>query len=87
MADIETAADRGRGRSTCRSNAFARCIPLTDCVNPRCPPWRRSEIRAALEACRAPGESCRVTRIHPALAELLLLLALTAWLRLASGLG
>ena len=34
-----------------------------------------------------PGESCRVTRIHPALAELLLLLALTAWLRLASGLG
>jgi hypothetical protein len=33
------------------------------------------------------GESSRVTRIHPALAELLLLLALTAWLRLASGLG
>jgi len=26
-------------------------------------------------------------RVHPALAELLLLLALTAWLRLASGVG
>jgi hypothetical protein len=34
-----------------------------------------------------PGEGRGMTRVHPALAELLLLLAFTAWLRLASGLG
>jgi len=34
-----------------------------------------------------PGEGRGMIRVHPALAELLLLLALTAWLRLASGVG
>ena len=34
------------------------------------------------------AEECgTMTRIHPALAEVLLLLALAGWLRLASGLG
>jgi len=33
------------------------------------------------------SEGGGVRRIHPALAELLLLLAFAAWLRLASGLG
>jgi len=48
----EAAAERGQGLSTFWRDVRARRVPPAYYVSPRCPRWRRSEIRAALEACR-----------------------------------
>jgi hypothetical protein len=87
MADTATAAGNGRERSTIRPHACACRIPSTCRINPHWPPWRLSELRVALKARRAPNKLGAVRRIDTALAELLLLLPLADWLRLASGLG
>ncbi len=54
LAPAEAAAERGQAISTFWRDVKAGRIPPAYYVTPRCPRWRRSEIRAALEACRAP---------------------------------
>src|SRR4051794_581248 len=50
----EAAADRRQALSTFWRDVRRGLVPPAIYVSPRCPRWRRSEIRAALEACRAP---------------------------------
>ena len=49
----EAAAERGQAVSTFWRDVKLGRVPLAIYVSPRCPRWRRSELRAALEACRA----------------------------------
>ena len=49
------AAERGQALSTFWRDVRAGRVPPAYYVSPRCPRWRRSELRAALEACRAPA--------------------------------
>jgi len=49
----ESAAERGQALSTFWRDVAAGRVPPAYYVSPRCPRWRRSELRAALEACRA----------------------------------
>jgi predicted DNA-binding transcriptional regulator AlpA len=49
----ESAAETGRGLSTFWRDVRARRLPPPYRVTPKCPRWRRSELRAAVEACRA----------------------------------
>ena len=87
MTDIATAADRARGRTTFRPKACACRMPSAYSVSPRCPPRRRSGTPTRTESALRAEEGAAVRRIDPTLAELLLLLALAGWLRLASGFG
>jgi predicted DNA-binding transcriptional regulator AlpA len=48
----EAAAESGRAASTFRRDVRQGTMPPAIYVLPRCPRWRRSEIRAAVEACR-----------------------------------
>lgn len=50
----EAAAERRQALSTFWRDVKRGLVPPAIYVSPRCPRWRRSEIRAALEACRAP---------------------------------
>jgi len=50
----EAAAERSQGLSTFWRDVRRGLVPPAIYVSPRCPRWRRSEIRAALEGCRAP---------------------------------
>ena len=50
----EAAAERGQALSTFWRDVRAGRVPPAYRVSPRCPRWRRSELRAALEVCRAP---------------------------------
>lgn len=52
----ESAAERGQALSTFWRDVRAGRVPAAYYVSPRCPRWRRSELRAALEACRAPAQ-------------------------------
>lgn len=52
----EAAAERGQALSTFWRDVRAGRVPAAYYVSPRCPRWRRSELRAALEACRAPAK-------------------------------
>lgn len=56
LTAAEAAAERGQGLSTFWRDVAAGRVPSAYYVSPRCPRWRRSEIRAALEACRAPAK-------------------------------
>ncbi|MGE0419131.1 MAG: helix-turn-helix transcriptional regulator [Acetobacteraceae bacterium] len=49
----EAAAERGQALSTFWRDVAAGRVPPAYYVSPRCPRWRRSELRAALEASRA----------------------------------
>jgi predicted DNA-binding transcriptional regulator AlpA len=49
----EAAAERGQALSTFWRDVAAGRVPPAYYVSPRCPRWRRSELRAALGACRA----------------------------------
>jgi predicted DNA-binding transcriptional regulator AlpA len=53
LTAAESAAERHQGISTFWRDVRAGRVPPAYYVSPRCPRWRRSEIRAALEACRA----------------------------------
>ena len=55
LTAAEAAAERGQALSTFWRDVRAGRVPSAYCVSPRCPRWRRSELRAALEACRAPA--------------------------------
>lgn len=50
----EAASERRQGLSTFWRDVRAGNVPPAYYVTPRCPRWRRSELRAAVEACRAP---------------------------------
>ena len=54
LTAAEAAAERGQAISTFWRDVRAGRVPLAYRVSPRCPRWRRSELRAALEAFRAP---------------------------------
>lgn len=53
----EAAAERRQGLSTFWRDVRAGNVPLAYYVTPRCPRWRRSELRAAVDACRAPPKA------------------------------
>ena len=50
----EGARERAQGLSTFWRDVAAGKLPPPYYVSPRCPRWRRSELRAAVDACRAP---------------------------------
>jgi predicted DNA-binding transcriptional regulator AlpA len=55
LTAAESAVERGQALSTFWRDVRAGRVPPAYYVSPRCPRWRRSELRAALEACRAPA--------------------------------
>lgn len=52
LTAAESAAETGRGLSTFWRDVRAGRLPPAYYVTPRCPRWRRSELRAAVDACR-----------------------------------
>lgn len=53
----QAAAERGQAISTFWRDVKAGRVPAAYYVTPKSPRWRRSELRAALEACRRhPGQ-------------------------------
>jgi predicted DNA-binding transcriptional regulator AlpA len=54
LTAAEAAAERRQARSSFWRDVRRGLLPPAIYVSPRCPRWRRSEIRAALEAKRAP---------------------------------
>jgi predicted DNA-binding transcriptional regulator AlpA len=56
LTATEAAAERGQGLSTFWRDVAAGRVPLAYYVSPRCPRWRRSELRASVEACRAAAK-------------------------------
>ena len=54
LTAAEAAVERGQALSTFWRDVAAGRVPPAYYVTARCPRWRRSEIRAAIEACRAP---------------------------------
>jgi hypothetical protein len=52
----EAAAERGQALSTFWRDVAAGRVSPAYYVSPRCPRWRRSELRAGVEACRAPAK-------------------------------
>ena len=53
LTAAEAAAERGQAISTFWRDVAASRVPAAYYVSPRAPRWRRSEIRAGVEACRA----------------------------------
>jgi predicted DNA-binding transcriptional regulator AlpA len=53
LTAAEAAAERGQAISTFWRDVRAGRVPLAYRVSPRCPRWRRSELRESLEASRA----------------------------------
>lgn len=53
LSPREAAAERGQALSTFWRDLKQGQVPPPIYVSQRCPRWRRSELRAALEACRA----------------------------------
>jgi len=56
LTAAEVAAERGQALSTFWRDVAAGRVPPAYYVSPRCPRWRRSELRTALETCRAPAK-------------------------------
>lgn len=59
LTAAEAAAERGQALSTFWRDVAAGRVPTAYYVSPRCPRWRRSELRASVEACRAPARGTR----------------------------
>jgi predicted DNA-binding transcriptional regulator AlpA len=55
LTAAEAAAERSQALSTFWRDVRAGRVPPAYYVSPRCPRWRRSELREALLACRAPA--------------------------------
>ena len=53
LVAAEAAAERRQALSTFWRDVAAGRVPPAYYVSPRCPRWRRSELRAALEDCRS----------------------------------
>jgi predicted DNA-binding transcriptional regulator AlpA len=56
LSAAEAAAETGRALSTFWRDVRAGRLPVAYYVTPRCPRWRRSELRVAVDACRAPAK-------------------------------
>jgi predicted DNA-binding transcriptional regulator AlpA len=56
LTAAEAAAERSQALSTFWRDVRAGHVPPAYYVSPRCPRWRRSELREALLACRAPAK-------------------------------
>lgn len=54
LSAADAAAETGRALSTFWRDVKRGALPAPLRVNPRQPRWRQSELRAAVEACRAP---------------------------------
>ena len=54
LTATEGARERAQGLSTFWRDVAAGKVPPPYYVSPRCPRWRLSELRAAVDACRAP---------------------------------
>jgi predicted DNA-binding transcriptional regulator AlpA len=65
LTAAESAAERGQALSTFWRDVRAGRVPPAYRVSPRCPRWRRSELRAALEACRADATPPIVAQVTP----------------------
>ena len=59
LTAAEAAAERGQAISTFWRDVASGRVPSAYYVSPRCPRWRRSELRAGVEACRAPARQAR----------------------------
>src|SRR5580698_7904936 len=57
LTAAESAAETGRALSTFWRDVRSGLLPPPYRITPKCPRWRRSELRAAVEACRAPARS------------------------------
>jgi hypothetical protein len=57
LTAVEAAIERGQALSTFWRDVRAGRVPPAYYVSRRCPRWRRSELRTALEACRAPAKA------------------------------
>ena len=55
LTAAEAAAETGRALSTFWRDVRGGRLPPPYRVTPKCPRWRRSELRAAVAACRAPA--------------------------------
>lgn len=55
LSAAEAAVETGRGLSTFWRDVRAGRLPQPFRVTPKCPRWRRSELRATVDACRAPA--------------------------------
>jgi predicted DNA-binding transcriptional regulator AlpA len=53
LSAAEAAVERGQALSTFWRDVAAGRVPPAYYISPRCPRWRRSELRAGVEACRA----------------------------------
>ena len=56
LTAAESATERGQALSTFWRDVAAGRIPPAFYISPRCPRWRRSELRAGIEACRAQAK-------------------------------
>ena len=56
LTAAEAAKERKQGLSTFWRDVAAGRVPPAYYISPRCPRWRRSEIRAGIEASRAPAK-------------------------------
>lgn len=54
LTAVEAAPETGRALSTFWRDVKRGLLPAPYRVTPRAPRWRRSELRAAVDACRAP---------------------------------
>ncbi len=54
LTAAEAAPETGRALSTFWRDVKRGLLPAPYRVTPRSPRWRRSELRAAVDACRAP---------------------------------
>ena len=52
LSPAEAAAERGQALSTFWRDVAAGRVPDAFYISPRCPRWRRSELRASVDACR-----------------------------------
>lgn len=59
LTAAEAAAERGQALSTFWRDVRAGRVPPAYYISPRCPRWRLSELRASVEACRAPAKGGR----------------------------
>jgi predicted DNA-binding transcriptional regulator AlpA len=57
LTALEAAAERRQALSTFWRDVKRGIVPAPYYVSPRCPRWRRSELRSALEACRGPRQA------------------------------
>lgn len=57
LTAAQAAPETGRALSTFWRDVRRGLLPPPYRVTPRAPRWRRSELRAAVDACRAPGRA------------------------------